>query len=505
MRDYLGRRSTYITGLVGKGKPLTSQEIATWGDLAGRVLSVWRLVQGQASTMIATPAVASAIENVRTIYFGETENLYAQIFAAGLAGGSYPIKAAELREINIKAGKTEVGIIDAAIDYGAARAEATADDAWRRFAVTSGASVATLLLALALLIGFDRRVGKPLGVLTQAIVRISEGDFSADLPPHRRDDEIGRMAVAVETLKHQSERAQQLEQERLASAAATERRRQILEEAVGDFKTMIGQVVTEMNRANARLGVSADALRGTMDHTLASLQVTGNASLEASSNVQTVSAAAQQLAASTQEIDRQVGGSAALSASAVAEVGRATQTIETLSVAAAKIGDVVKLIDQIAGQTNLLALNATIESARAGEAGKGFAVVAGEVKQLAGQTSRAIEEIRGQIEAIQTTTADAVSVIRGIGGIVAQVDQANAAVADAVAQQSAATAEIARNIEAASGGVERLKHGLGEVHKMAEGSGTASQSVLDVVHSVGAAAELLEAQVESFIQRAQVA
>jgi methyl-accepting chemotaxis protein len=161
-----------------------------------------------------------------------------------------------------------------------------------------------------------------------------------------------------------------------------------------------------------------------------------------------VSAAAQQLAASTQEIDRQVEGSASLSASAVVEVGRASRTVETLSAAAAKIGDVIKLIDQIAGQTNLLALNATIESARAGEAGKGFAVVAGEVKQLAAQTSRAIEEIRSQIEAIQSTTADAVSVIHGIGGIVAKVDQANAAVADAVAQQSAATAEIARNIEA---------------------------------------------------------
>lgn len=505
MRDYLGRRSTYITGLVGKGKPLTPQEIAIWGELAGRVLSVWRLVQSQASTMIATPAVTSAIENVRTIYFGETENLYAQIFAAGVAGGAYPIKPADLRESNVKAGKTEVGIIDAAIDHGAARAEATADGAWRRFAVTAGASALTLLLAVAILLGFDRRVGKPLGLLTDMIVRISEGDLSISIPFHGRADEIGRMAGAVETLKRQSERGRQLEQDRLAAAEATEARRLALEASISDFKTMIGRVVAEMNGASKRLGASATDLRGTMDHTLASLQVTGTASLEASSNVQTVSAAAQQLAASTQEIDRQVEGSASLSASAVVEVGRASRTVETLSAAAAKIGDVIKLIDQIAGQTNLLALNATIESARAGEAGKGFAVVAGEVKQLAAQTSRAIEEIRSQIEAIQSTTADAVSVIHGIGGIVAKVDQANAAVADAVAQQSAATAEIARNIEAASGGVERLKHGLGEVHKMAEGSGTASQSVLDVVQSVGAAAELLEAQVESFIQRAQVA
>ena len=58
-----------------------------------------------------------------------------------------------------------------------------------------------------------------------------------------------------------------------------------------------------------------------------------------------------------------------------------------------KVGAVAEQIEAIAKQTNLLALNATIEAARAGDAGKGFAVVAGEVKQLAGQTSRATAEI----------------------------------------------------------------------------------------------------------------
>ncbi len=58
-----------------------------------------------------------------------------------------------------------------------------------------------------------------------------------------------------------------------------------------------------------------------------------------------------------------------------------------------RVGKVAEQIEHIAKQTNLLALNATIEAARAGDAGKGFAVVAGEVKQLAGQTSRATTEI----------------------------------------------------------------------------------------------------------------
>jgi hemoglobin-like flavoprotein len=75
-----------------------------------------------------------------------------------------------------------------------------------------------------------------------------------------------------------------------------------------------------------------------------------------------------------------------------AEEGVAHQ-IEALRSEVEKVAKMAGQIEAIAKQTNLLALNATIEAARAGEAGRGFAVVAGEVKQLAGQTSRTTAEI----------------------------------------------------------------------------------------------------------------
>src|SRR5262249_26571277 len=143
----------------------------------------------------------------------------------------------------------------------------------------------------------------------------------------------------------------------------------------------------------------------------------------ASTNVQTVAAAGEELSSSIAEIGRQVSSSTKIARKAVDDAQQTNAKIQSLAEAAQKGGDVVKLINEIASQTNLLALNATIEAARAGDAGKGFAVVASEVKSLANQTAKATEEIATQISGIQGATKESVDAIRAIGRTIKEVDE----------------------------------------------------------------------------------
>lgn len=70
-----------------------------------------------------------------------------------------------------------------------------------------------------------------------------------------------------------------------------------------------------------------------------------------------------------------------------------SELVAALENKSAQIETVTALIGGIAEHTKLLALNATAEAARVGEQGRGFAMAAEEVRDLAGKTATAADEI----------------------------------------------------------------------------------------------------------------
>jgi methyl-accepting chemotaxis protein len=176
-----------------------------------------------------------------------------------------------------------------------------------------------------------------------------------------------------------------------------------------------------------------------------------------------------------------------------------------LAAAADKIGEVVKLINDIASQTNLLALNATIEAARAGDAGKGFAVVASEVKHLANQTSRATDEIGGQISTVQDAVGKTVDAIKNINGTIEQVRQISAGIASAVEEQGVATQEIARNVQQAAQGTQDVTSNIGGVTDAAANTGVAADQVLSAARGLAQNSDRLRNDVGTFLAKVKAA
>lgn len=87
-------------------------------------------------------------------------------------------------------------------------------------------------------------------------------------------------------------------------------------------------------------------------------------------------------------------------------VGETAKKMKRLGESSQKISQVVSLIEEIALKTNLLAINASVEASRAGEHGQGFTVVAEQVGALAEQSATATKEIAQIVANIQLETQE---------------------------------------------------------------------------------------------------
>ncbi|MDW0113429.1 globin-coupled sensor protein [Sporosarcina saromensis] len=102
----------------------------------------------------------------------------------------------------------------------------------------------------------------------------------------------------------------------------------------------------------------------------------------------------------------------------IAFINENTEKMETLiknlKISSTEVIEIIVMVKSIAEQTNLLALNASIEAARAGDAGKGFAVVAQEVRKLAEQSKRSVEQITELVTTSTSLTDKAVNTIEEV-------------------------------------------------------------------------------------------
>jgi methyl-accepting chemotaxis protein len=365
----------------------------------------------------------------------------------------------------------------------------------QQLGLSAGATVIGIILALLI----ARTISRPVNSMTAAMTKLAAGDSGSEIPGRDNTDEIGEMARAVEVFRQQAiengHLAAAQEQERVAK----ERRQNAMDLHTQEFGRSVTGVMEGFMAASASMRQAASEVSEGARQTRVSTSSTVEGALTSSQDLNSVAAAAEEMAVSINEITKQV---AHVTVSVKAAVARAAVTdakVASLSVAADRIGDVVRIITSIASQTNLLALNATIEAARAGDAGKGFAVVAGEVKALAAQTAAATNQIGAQIVAIRSATGEAVGAVRDVGAAIGQVELVATAIAAAVEEQAAVTKEITNSVQVVTTTISAAAEAMQKVLSIAEGTDVSSRAALKASEEVGATAETLRSEVTEFL------
>ncbi|WP_298957090.1 HAMP domain-containing methyl-accepting chemotaxis protein [uncultured Methylobacterium sp.] len=498
-RNLAGTSDVVLSAALAQNRAVTAQETRDMIVFRARAEQAIGTVRTIAARHPEMPVLQAAVAR-SDAYFGPafTERRAGVIQALSDPALPRPQVVPWRKEIGA-ALDTITGAAEAAVTLLSGVADAHAAVARTDLAINAAlAALAVLLAGIGLAVA--TRVTGAIARMTRAMDRLAGGDDAVAVPDLGRRDEIGAMARAVAVFKDNLVRNRALEAEAgLGRAGAEAQRRAAMAEMAGAFEARIGRLVAALSQAAGRLEGSAGTMADAVQETGRQATEVGATSRQSSATMQTVAAAAEEMSLTAREIGGQVADSAGLVSGAVAEVRATDAIVQALEGGARTIGEVVALIQGIASQTNLLALNATIEAARAGEAGRGFAVVAAEVKELAGQTARATDEISGQVAQIREATRRTVAAVGGIGGSLDRVHAGSSAVAAAVEQQQATMQEVVRNLAQMAQGSGVVSESIARVQVCAGEAGSAAAEVAQAAQSLSQDTAELRGEVDAFL------
>jgi methyl-accepting chemotaxis protein len=348
--------------------------------------------------------------------------------------------------------------------------------------------VACMGLAVIMLGGIVSRLDR----IKKCAEKLGRGDLTAvsglqgRCELERLGQDLDRMSMSLRSMFSDVAAAFTRLDERAAHLSACADEMRELSGSATDKAESVTTGAEQVSRGMATLSAAAAAANGQMREVADTAQ-------HSAENITTVASATEEMSATVAEIAANTEQARTITTTAVGRVNNASERVDELHQAAQQISKVIDVIVEIAEQTKLLALNATIEAARAGEAGKGFAVVAGEVKALAAQTNNATSDIRLKVEAMQNSTDNTISEIKGINTVINEINEIVVNIAGAVEEQAVATRDIAQNITDALEGVRRMKDtagkAAGNMEDVAGQINEAAGSSRTVSHDIGSARE----------------
>jgi methyl-accepting chemotaxis protein len=283
-------------------------------------------------------------------------------------------------------------------------------------------------------------------------------------------------------------------------AEAEVARKNVLTQMADGFERSVKGVVTQLIESSSMMQTHLEGVVNIADNTKKYSNIVADASELSRQAASKMSASAEQISASIEEIGRQTQKSTHIAHEAAEQAGKAKDAIETLSSQSEKVGAIVKVIDGISEQINLLSLNATIEAARAGDAGKGFAVVANEVKLLASQVSDSTGEIAKQISEMQEATKTSADKVFQIISTIDDVSHSIKAVEVAVEEQTILTHDIAQSISVTSAGAQDVANNITEVQQGARRTEDTATGVLGAAKDLSVQSNILNQKMEEFLK-----
>lgn len=268
-------------------------------------------------------------------------------------------------------------------------------------------AVSLILCVLAILVQI-RNVAKSLGTVRSFAGQLADGNFSINKLDVKSKDELGEMSESLNEMFESNRNViGEITEYSGNIKDSSEHLSRASEELLNQFRH-IEEYMSGVNEAMMSASAATEEVNASVEEVNSSVNVLATEAEKSTGQVREIRGRAIEIEKSSRSAYE---NAIAISQQREQELEEAYKSAEVVE----NIGVMANVISNIAEQINLLSLNASIEAARAGEQGRGFAVVASEIGKLAGDTSKAVDEIQETIEMVQHAFAD---ITKGTGEMI---------------------------------------------------------------------------------------
>ncbi|WP_459479482.1 methyl-accepting chemotaxis protein [Clostridium saccharoperbutylacetonicum] len=254
-----------------------------------------------------------------------------------------------------------------------------------------------LLFGIVVYLYINNTISKPLLRAVGHFGLLAEGNFTMELSEKslKRKDEIGDLAKGIEKMRKElTILIKKIMENSQDMSASSEELFATMEEFTA-MEHNIDNGIKNINFGIQETSAASEEICASIEEVDSSINVLTNKAVEGSNNANVTKIRIEEMQDKSLDSLKEIETLFSEKEEKIMKAIKEGEVVENIRVMADTIAD-------ISEQTNLLALNAAIEAARAGEQGKGFSVVAEEVRQLAEQSSEAVESIKNTILQVQT-------------------------------------------------------------------------------------------------------
>lgn len=353
-----------------------------------------------------------------------------------------------------------------------------------------------LILGSVVIIIFSKHLSKPIRKINVALKEMAMGNISQESLTVKNRDETGMLAESFNIMLANM-------QEIISTIKESSH-------SVYEFSNSLVSVVADNSSALNEVSGTMQEIAMSVSEEASKIESTVSQTEVMSNNIESISESAVnmvQISEKTEELRKDGIEVVDTLSKTMDKTNAATQEINS---ALAKVVEstgnmhvVTEAIVQIAEQTNLLALNASIEAARAGEAGKGFTVVAQEIRMLAEQSEKEINEIKAMIQGINEYSDSSVAVMNQMLEVINQQAGAVQHTEKIFADISSETEALTKGIHTISEEIERMRQGKDKIVKNMDTISASTEETSAATEEVSSSTEEQLASVEEILNQAR--